>query len=183
MANNYIPCPPTNPCDCIGITHVTDPQPCDPKKPKDKNCLKLCDIVVLSKDGVGPCGQTGTLNLNNYPHTIEVCKGVALKWKVKYFDDKIFVTATSTREGILSWVTKGPETVKKYGKVIVEACCGEFSDYGNVLIGIKDECQCPDCPDCDNCDPCTGNCLDYVVNPSVQSMINETSNYVENADS
>lgn len=154
-----------NPCTCIGYPLVTPSY--TPPCPDPNNCLDLCHIVIPPANGVGPCGKVGQINVMDsaFNHDVSACGAESVKWSVvSISDDGYLASATITKEGILTWVTGPGSSAGKVGTVVLKGCCGELSAYIEVLIGVKDLCNCPDCPDCDNCDPCTGDCLDVEIN-------------------
>lgn len=153
-----------NPCTCFGYvyTPVTPTTPC----PDPNECLELCHIIIPPDNGVGPCGQAGQINVMDYQTdgNTTACGADPLVWNVARQDPLgIITTASITPEGILTWVTGPGETAGKIGVITLRACCGKFSTYIEVLIGVKDLCNCPGCGDCENCDPCTGDCIDVEV--------------------
>lgn len=172
----------TNPCIC---TPSQTPTP-DPECPDECVCLKLCNIVILSDadEAVGPCAATGTLDVTDpsFGHDTCACGTDPLYWSLEHYDSEIFVTAEVTSAGSLTWITKGEETVGKYGMIILKACCGSLSAYLHVLIGVKDLCNCPNCAPCQICNPCDGVCLDEEVDTNLSSG-SSTANMTLNASS
>lgn len=154
----------SNPCLCsnsVTSTPSSSPSEC----PDDCNCLKVCSISINASDSraVGPCAKTGTLNLmlDEFGHDFCACGDNSPRWAVEYKDPDVFVTATVTRAGVLTWITSGLSALTKgYGEIILKVCCGSLSYYTPVLIGVADLCDCPDCNDCETCDPCTGLCVE-----------------------
>lgn len=162
----------TNPCLCNPL-QVTPTPDC----PEDCNCLKLCHITLNANDSsaVGPCAATGTLDVTDeeYGHDTCACGVNPLRWTVEAYETDIFVTASITSAGVLTWVTQGPEAlVKQYGSITLKACCGTLSAYIQVIIGIKDLCNCPECETCDECDPCTGVCVENAVDLTITGSDN-----------
>ena len=153
-----------NPCNCIGYPIIpTTPAPC----PDPDNCLNLCHIVIPPANGVGPCGQVGQTNVMDpiYNHDVAACGANPLAWSVVSISGEGYIVSASiTPEGILTWVTGPGSSAGKIGTVTLKACCGDLSSFIDVLIGVKDLCNCPTCGDCENCDPCNGECLDVEVN-------------------
>lgn len=169
----------SNPCLCSG--GPTNPP--GPECPDDCNCLKVCNIRVNANDqnAVGPCAKTGTLNLMSdvFGHDFCACGNNTPKWTIEHKDSSIFVSASVTRAGVLTWVTGGVNTVGEYGKIILKVCCGSLSYYTEVLIGVKDLCNCPDCNDCEICDQCTGDCIEpniHLYFPAVPQSGNTSLN-------
>lgn len=151
-------------CTCYGysLPPVT-PKPC----PDPANCLDLCHIVIPPANGVGPCGQAGQIDVtdSSFNHNTTACGANPLRWNVESVSsDGHIASASITPEGILTWITGPGSSAGKVGVVTLKGCCGELSSYIEVLIGVKDLCNCPECGDCENCDPCTGDCLDVDVN-------------------
>jgi hypothetical protein len=153
----------SNPCLC-----GTPTTPSTPQCPDDCNCLKVCSISINQNDSraVGPCAKTGTLNVmgSGFGHDFCACGSNTPRWTVEDFDSTIFTTALITKAGVLTWISRGTDSVGKYGIITLKVCCGALSFYTEVIIGIKDLCDCPECNDCETCDPCTGECNDAEVN-------------------
>ena len=120
MSNyNCSNCPPLNPCACVGIT-TNCVSPC--LSPQE-GCLKLCDIIILPEDGVGPCGASGSTNVADtalYGHDITACGSSPLYWSIEKIVGDAIVTASITPEGILTWVTGQPDTAGNMGTPLVE---------------------------------------------------------------
>lgn len=155
----------TNPCLCTSSTPST---PTTPECPDDCNCLKVCNISINPSDSraVGPCAKTGTLDLmlDEFGHDFCACGSNTPRWTVEYKDPAVFVTATVTSAGVLTWITAGLSALEAIaGQIILKVCCGSLTYYVTVLIGIADLCNCPDCNDCETCDPCTGDCVEAEI--------------------
>lgn len=166
-------CPPGNPCTCIGVRSQFQPTP--PPCPLN-NCLVLCDIVILSKDGVGPCGQSGTIDLmdSSYNHDFTVCEGSSINWSFISVEGYL-PSVKVTPDGILTWITGDSSSAGKYSTITLKACCGEYASYMDVIVGVKDLCNCPGCNQCETCDPCTGDCLSSDVQTSLNNSRNLTN--------
>lgn len=114
---------------------------------------------------------------SQFGHDFCACGDNATRWTVEYKDPAVFVTATITRAGVLTWITSGLSALEKgYGEIILKVCCGSLSYYTTVLIGVKDLCDCPDCDDCENCDPCTGDCEDVDVDIFLKAVSQSGNN-------
>lgn len=154
----------SNPCTCFGYS-IPAPVVTPCTTPED--CLNLCHIVIPPANGVGPCGQAGQINVldSSFNHDITACGTDTLTFSVAKISNEGYIASASiTPAGILTWVTGPGSSAGKVGTVTLYACCGEYSQYIEVLIGVKDLCNCPTCNDCENCDPCTGDCLDVQTN-------------------
>lgn len=164
MASN--PCPTNNPCGCIQKSHKPVVKPTCPKK--GDQCLRACKDILACEDAVGPCAQVGTFDLSTLNHNTSGCAG-DLKWSIDCYDEDIFLQVSVDRNtGVITWTTRGPETVGKFGEItfIIECeseCenCLALKSAGTLTIGVKDLCVAHSCQDkCEECDPCTGECID-----------------------
>lgn len=172
----------TNPCICTSQTTPSNPECQD-----ECVCIKLCNISIPANSdaAVGPCAAEGTVDVSDpsYGHDLCACGAEPGYWSVHHFDETIFLAASIDRNtGVLTWTTHGPDSVGKYGYIIVEFCCGQLSAYMHVLIGVKDLCNCPNCDPCNDCDPCTGDCLDVQIDISIETTNPETTNMNINAN-
>lgn len=164
----------TNPCLCNPSI------PNDPPCPEDCNCLHLCSITInaYSDEAVGPCAAVGSIDVSDeqYGHDLCACGDDPGYWSIEDYDKDIFINVTTTTAGVLTWTTKGPESLdKQYGAITMKFCCGRLAAYMCVIIGVKDLCKCPDCSACQECDPCTGLCLDGDINMKITSTANSSN--------
>jgi len=160
----------SNPCSCIGT--VINTPPATPTPCPSGDCLVLCDIIVLATDGVGPCGQSGTIDVSDtevYSHDLDACGEDAVTWSYVSKTGSI-VSAVVTAAGVLVWITGGAETAGQYSTITLKACCGELSAYLTVIIGTKILCGCPTCEQCESCNPCTGLCDEEDIPLSIETI-------------
>jgi len=153
----------------------TTVDPPSPPCPEECNCLRVCNIVLKGEDSraVGPCAKTGTLDLTlpEFEHDFCACGNNTPRWSIEEYDTTFFTSVTLTRAGVLTWVTKGPETIDKiFGEIVIKVCCGSLEVYSRILIGVKDLCNCPSCNDCELCDPCSGDCIEPDININFQTV-------------
>lgn len=167
-----------NPCLCT-------PSIATPACPEDCTCLQLCNIIInaLSDDAVGPCAKTGTVDIADtdvYAHDFCACGDDTRYWSIVSYDTDIFVNASITTDGTLSWTTMGADVAGEYGCVIVRVCCGNLSALATVQIGVKDLClNCNGCSPCESCDECSGSCIDSEINISIQGINSETNTVIQ----
>lgn len=148
----------TDPCFCLGKctpnTSTSGTPPC-----KTGDCFELGTVVVSCENSVGPCG-TGTTPFNCFQYPCE-----NPTFKITNKDEiKGLVVDTIDKDGI-TYTTDG--TLEPYDKVEVNfkaSCpasedCDHKSDYGSVVIYIKDLCLGVDCPEDHYCDKCNGECV------------------------
>lgn len=177
-----------NPCSCLtGQITMMPATPC----PADKSdcCLKACNgLITCENGGVGPCGQSGVMNLNDLLHHTSGCEGelVFRKGKEDFFDKNIFASVTIKPDGELKWVTNGPEVAGKYGQICFKVLClsncedcTELRANGTVTIGVKDMCLVNTCEECETCNPCTGVCEETDAMVSVGTL-DQNSNIIAN---
>jgi len=166
-------CTTKNPCSCIGKVKPSCKKvdPC----PKGECCLQFCDHILDPKDAVGPCGQTGYLNVDEFKSDISCCAD-AVTYTIYNYDKKLLKGADISLDGRLEWTTGTKETVGEYAQVQIKACCTSnmtghtLTKIFCIQIGIKDECECSACPRPD-CDPCTGRCNGQVEKEASSSIV------------
>jgi hypothetical protein len=170
-----IPCPQTNPCNCIG-PNVGVPTP-PPLCPDTDKCLKLCEDILPCENAVGPCLQSGTYDFSSLNHNTTGCGTNPVLYSVEDYDKSIFASVTiDSVSGVITWVTADSDSAGKYGKICIKAICQGDCDNCNVLghvvdfyIGVRDLCAAVVCDDCETCNPCTGECEENDVNLKLQS--------------
>lgn len=156
-------------CTCTGTPTTNTPPPCT----TGGSCLKMSRIIVACKDGAGPCGSTGTLNfitpvdpLKPYCHNTTGCGNNPLRFSIYDWDKTIFASV-SLSNSTVTWVTKGVDTIGKFGTISIKACCGELSNVFDIDICVKDLCKCSTCTTNQSCNPCTGLCIAKLLDVSV----------------
>lgn len=155
-----------DPCWCTfscGTAKPCPEAPCPEKPcPADNGCLLVCDFVVSPKDGVGPCGAQGSIDLAEITGSTSVCSGDITYSIDKY--DKDFFKGASISGSVFTWTTGDETTVNKFSEVRFKVSCKD--EDGNCLgfffcgqIGVQDLCECVSCTEnCETCNPCTGTC-------------------------
>lgn len=161
----------TNPCLCSPCSSSPAPPDCPEV---DDNCLDVCDITILptANEAVGPCGQVGTIDMAAAAaHNVTLCTngGLNQKWEVVDWDTEVFVDASTTSAGVLSWVTADNLDEKPAGTIYVKLSCGMYAAFGSVIVGIKDVCLDIVCNVPQACNRCTGQCDDQSSNIQAQT--------------
>ena len=174
-----------NPCFCLQFKTVYKPDPC---VDKPECCLKACSAVIVCEDAVPACGQTGAFDLDLLEHVTSGCEG-GLTYSL-YKHDEFFADVSVSKAGILSWTTKGEETIGKYGEVLFKISCQANCDdcivlesIGKMTIGVKDLCKGVTCEGSEICNKCTGDCEAPLTNTSASNSLNYTNTYAANASS
>ena len=129
-------------------------------------------MIVAEADQVGPCGQTGTVDVASAAsHDFCACGENDIIWSLESFDDTLLANASVTTAGVFTWITgPPPDSYLDVAQAVLKVCCGKLSAYTILNIPIKDECGCPNCPglSCEECNPCTGLCADTLPNITVE---------------
>lgn len=169
-----------NPCSCVNAIVPVIPV-CD-----EDCCLKACSAILPCSEAVGPCGQSGSLEVFSLSHKTTGCvvndSPSALTFSLVSFDPEHFVSASITTGGILTWVTQGPERKNKYGEIVFRVSCPSdcleetgackpLSSLGTFTVGIKDLCADVICGAGTVCDECSGSCADVDANLDISSVI------------
>ena len=154
-----------NPCACLGV-----PLSYNPPTPSGDDCLQLCHIFIQPADSVGPCGKTGIIDLykpegpeSTSPHTTTLCDGKPLTWSLAKIETTDLISSASVSGTSLTFVTGPAMAAGKVGMVYVKGQCGIYSQYVQVLIGIKDLCAEVN----GDCDPCSGAALQSLANVAI----------------
>lgn len=159
MSRSY--CTNYKPCGCTPSKESCKIDPC-------KDCIRVASPIILPDDSVGPCGQTGFVNLkplNNY----SICgeQGEVAHKIVKYDSSvftNVYIDDTNGELKLYFTTTEAAQINTPYYIFYKAACKGTGrSDIGVVTIFIKDNCAYVDCV---NCNKCTGEC-DEVVDIAV----------------
>ena len=139
-------------CICDHYTIVVDPGPdSDPCE----DCLNISSSVVGCPNSIGPCGETGTIELTT--------NCVAPTWSIVYHDPA-FENVAIDGDGTLTYDTvEGEATPNTYYDIIYKVTCGDEEFVGLGVIGtakscIKNLCSGVNCDEGEVCDECTGLC-------------------------
>lgn len=142
-------------CKCDHGTIIIDdpgsPTPCE-------SCLYVTSHVVNCVNGVGPCGETGTVILETN------CEDPT--FTVIYYDEAFENVSISQVED--SWVltydtVEGSAVPDSYFEIRYKLVCGAgdfdgLSVIGSASICIKNLCRDVVCDGDEVCDQCTGDC-------------------------
>lgn len=179
-------CSENSPCSCISTSPTKVHTPC----PTPDCCIEACDATITCENAVGPCGQVGTTDLTAIDQQLSGCGTNPPRYRLVSYDEDIFQYVTISSAGELKWVTKGPETVGKFGKVCYKIVCladaecdcdTELSSNATVFIGVRDLCLAHGCEDCEYCDPCDGLCKEKDAQIKLNTVIG-TSNISVNGN-
>ena len=160
----------TDPCFCFGK--------CSPNKPdptcKNGECFELGTIVVSCDNSVGPCGETAIIPFTCfcYPCDNPVFKITNLNEIQGLTIDNI------DKEGITVTTTGELDPNDKVEICFKASCpseesCNHKSDYGSVVIYIKDKCSGVECNEGFECEKCNGDCVALTPELSLTNSNNE----------
>lgn len=146
-------------CICDHGTVIVDPGgpvPCE-------DCLYVTSHIVACDDGVGPCGETGTVTLTT--------NCVTPTFTVIYNSPELENVSISLvgSDWVLTYDTvSGDAIANTYYEIVYKVACssGDFSGLsviGTVQACVKNFCQGVICPG-EECDPCTGDCVPVQIN-------------------
>lgn len=147
----YCECNQINPCE-------TKPQKC--KVDPCADCIRVASPIILPENSVGPCGQTGFVNLkplNNY----SICgEGGEVFHKIIKYDETafsgVYIDDTNGKLELRFTTTDAAQINTPYYIFYKSACkVKNRSDIGVVTVFIKDLCA---YANCNNCNKCTGEC-------------------------
>lgn len=141
-----------SPCWCLGrCTQVNTPV-CN-----SGGCIRLGTIIVKPEDSKGPCGKTGRVDFKCFD--VSGCCNKDVKATVINIDKPEKLTVGSITKDYLEFTTTNEANA--LDKIIVTikiSCCG-LADYGQIIIFIKDPCECISCETGFTCDKCTEECI------------------------
>ncbi len=146
-------CTNYNPCECGPAPNSCVIDPC-------VDCLRVASPIILPDDSVGPCGQSGFVNLkplNNY----SICGDNAEMFhKIVKYDQtaftNVYIDDTNGKLELRFTTTDAAKINTPYYIFYKAACKGKNrSDIGVITVFIKDECA---YANCNNCNPCNGEC-------------------------
>ena len=148
-------------CLCLNTTPnvVIDP----PGYEDCMDCFYIPSLYLAAKDSVGPCGETGTIDLLEHAN-VTICNEnnipCTITWKVISWG-KGFSVPPVVSNGILSFTTANELTPSELTWITVKAeCpCKELGTFVKVKIAFKDLCKDIVCPTGQYCNPCDASCL------------------------
>lgn len=127
-----------------------------------EDCLYVTSHVITPPNGVGPCGETGSIQVTTNCDTPT--------YSIVYHD-AAFENVSISVGGLISYDTvEGVATPDEYYTIIYKVVCGGggdldgYSVFGTAKIGIKNLCTGVNCDGGEVCDPCTGNCEPAEIN-------------------
>lgn len=156
-------CEQPNPCPCVGTYTPNDDCPsssCD--------CLNLGYITVFPDDGVGPCGQAGTVSFTDC-FDFCACENEVATLTVVDVSAPDSITINSVNQSGLTYTTTSEANAYDKITVVLKGTCTskddedlQLGDYTVITIYIKDLCKNVVCGAGETCDKCTGECEDDI---------------------
>lgn len=132
-------------CYCTAVISGSTPKVCD-------DCLVAHKIIVGCGQGLMPCGDTTTIDLNDYNKN----PSDAVYSLYKYNTDA-FGTVTISSAGVVSIETDAEDlspsqsTLYEIEYMVVK---GKYKTFGVLQVCIDDPCD----AGCDKCNTCSGEC-------------------------
>lgn len=152
-------------CSCVTLIPpiiVTDPGP----------CFRLGTMLLDQCNNAGPCGDTATIDFTcfniNCPGTFNI--------EVYKISDPTKIIINSIGVGGLTYTTTNNAFPNDRIEITLYATCKNsncdiLSDYGTIIIYIKDKCKGVICPTGFSCDYCTGLCQPETLNLNINSNL------------
>lgn len=161
-------------CSCFGNT-VTLNNCTNPTPTPCGGCLTLGRIVVGCENSIAPCDTSSTLKVPFdcfcFPCTtpkFKILNQSSIKYATVVSIDKTGVTIRPDGTGVAN------SKVEIAFKAVCEDDCDTKSDYGSVVIYLKDVCKGVLCTDTQECNQCTGNCDEVTIDLSATRPLLDT---------
>lgn len=123
----------------------------NPKPRTCTDCLIAQKIIVGCGQGLKPCGDTTTINLNTY--NLNPADAI-YSLSQNPFSLSDFATVTITAAGALTVTTGTNYTPHGLHVIKYEVVRGKYKDFGTVEICFDDPCE----AGCSKCNTCSGEC-------------------------
>lgn len=151
------------PCSCV--TYIPPVLP-----PNNPDCFRLGTMLLDQCNNAGPCGDTATIPFTCFNIN---CTGT-LSFSVYSISDPTKIIVNSIGAGGLTYTTTNNAYPNDRIEIVVYGVCDNgpcdiLSDYGTIVIYIKDKCKGVVCPASWSCDYCTGLCQPQLLNLNINS--------------
>ncbi len=164
-------------CSCFGNS-VTLNNCTNPTSTGCGDCLTLGRILVGCENSIAPCDTSSTLKIPFdcfcFPcttPTFKILNQSSIKYATVVSIDKTGVTIQPDGTGVAN------SKVEIAFKAVCGEDCETKTDYGSVVIYLKDICKGVLCGDGEKCNECTGDCDDILIDlagtrPTVTTEVN-----------
>lgn len=150
---------PYDPCSCVGNTTVTTTT-------TTSDCLTLGNIIISQCDSAAPCGASGSITFDCFDYN---CEDVPV-FTVYSNSRPDLITVTGISADGIDFTTSSDAVGGERVEITFHATCGSAcegsSDYGTLVLYIKNLCKGVACGPGYTCAPCTGLCVP--TDPEVQ---------------
>jgi len=170
-------------CTCFGNSVTLNYCPTATPKSKCGDCLTLGRILVGCENSIAPCATEDTLTI---PFDCFCIPCNTPQFKILNTSEIQHVMVESiSKEGITIRPTgtgKANSKVEIRFKAVCEDDCNTLSDFGSVVIYLKDICKGVLCGEGEVCNDCNGECEDVLIDLSalapVQTTVPNTSGFL-----
>lgn len=143
-----------NKCGCTQVTTCPESQ-----SSTVDNCLKLCNIYVPTSESVGPCNETGSIDLDGFI-TLPSSGCDSPTYTIKEYSDNLTGVAFNGGNTAINftsnWVDEDTTTSGyKIGTIVYEVDCGLLRNQATITVAFKQvdlECS-------GEYNPCNGACI------------------------
>lgn len=169
-------------CKCFGNTVTINK--CQNKSTKQcGGCLTLGRIVVGCENSIAPCAINDTLTI---PFDCFCIPCENPQFKITNSSDIKYVDVISIDKTGLKIKPDGTGKANSKVEIRFKAVCADdcntLSDYGSVVIYLKDICKGVLCGDGELCNDCNGECEEVLIDlsnkPSVVPPLENTSGFL-----
>lgn len=141
----------------------------NPKPKTCTDCLIANKIIVGCGQGLKPCGDSTTINLNTYNHNPS---DAVYKLSLNPYSSADFSEVTLTEAGVLTVTTGTAYTAYGLHVIKYEVTRGKYKDFGTIEICFDNPCE----DGCSNCNTCSGECYGSTDDVSVTIDCSATGN-------
>ncbi len=165
-------------CNCFGNSVTLNNCPSTPPTSRCGDCLTLGRILVGCENSIAPCATEDTLTI---PFDCFCIPCETPQFKILNESEIEHVEVVSINgDGLTIQPTgtgKANSKVEIRFKAICADDCNTLSDYGSVVIYLKDICKGVLCGDGEQCNDCTGDCDDITIDlAGTRPPVNDTEN-------
>jgi hypothetical protein len=168
----------TSCCTCFGNSVALNYCPSSTPTSRCGDCLTLGRILVGCENSIAPCATTDTLTIP-FDCFCFPCENPQFK-VINESEIEHLTVLSITKDGLVVKPTgtgRANSKVEIRFKAICADDCNTLSDYGSVVIYLKDICKGILCGDGEVCNDCTGNCDDVVIDlAGTRPAVDETEN-------
>lgn len=132
-------------CRCFGTVKKDPKTVCD-------DCLRANPVTFGCGQGLHPCGDTTSFELNEYNEN-----KVTAVYSLLHFDPS-FTAVTISPTGLVNVTTGIAADRARLNQIMYMVQDGKFKNYGFIFMCFDSMCE----PGCTTCNDCTGECMEAI---------------------